>query len=310
MTYTFVKEHGFKVMSSLLDCVIVGAGPAGLTAAIYLARFRREFVLFDYGQSRASLIPLSKNYPAFVEGITGKDLLLSLKKQLRAYPVKIIRERVTSLEYVDEKSHLFKLASKNFTFHTPFVIFATGVKDISPSISFTRKAIESGLLRYCPICDGFEIINKKVAVITDNQRGLNEAMFLKTYSRHVTVIIANNKVFTANQLLKIKKAGIEIISKAQLRFDFIKHCVTALDSNHFTYYFDTLYSALGCEKTNDLAINMGAKSIRGDVVVNKHQCTSIPGLYAIGDTIDGLNQLCVAQGQAAIAATDIHNKCQ
>lgn len=292
-----------------LDCVIVGAGPAGLSAAIYLARYRRRFMLFDDGNSRASLIPAANNYPGELKGISGVALLNSLKKQIEVYSTKIIHERIISLECINEEDHIFKLASANHTVTAPFVVLATGVQDISPKIPSLIKALQFGLLRYCPICDAYEIINKQIAVLTDNQQGLNEALFLKTYSPHVTVLISDNTLFSLWQLSKLKKANIKVIRNARLKFNFAQHKVTAITPSATQYHFDTLYSALGCMKTNTLAIKMGAKSSKGEIIVNKHQRTSIPGLYAIGDTILGLNQLCVAQSQGAIAATHIHNHC-
>ncbi|MDP3268978.1 MAG: hypothetical protein Q8M40_08005, partial [Legionella sp.] len=83
--------------SPVLDCIIVGGGPAGLTAAIYLARFRRQFKIFNYGQSRASLIPLSHNYPGFSKGISGVELLNRLKGQLKKYNIPVIKQKIETL---------------------------------------------------------------------------------------------------------------------------------------------------------------------------------------------------------------------
>ena len=80
------------------DCLIIGGGPAGLTAAVYLARYRRRIILFDGGDSRASLIPKSHNYPGFPEGVSGPGLLQALRKQAQAYGVQMIGARITELK--------------------------------------------------------------------------------------------------------------------------------------------------------------------------------------------------------------------
>jgi thioredoxin reductase (NADPH) len=83
------------------DCLIIGGGPAGLTAAVYLARYRRRIVLFDAGESRASLIPKSRNYPGFPEGVSGPGLLRALRKQAQAYGVQMVGARIAELKRED-----------------------------------------------------------------------------------------------------------------------------------------------------------------------------------------------------------------
>lgn len=293
---------------SLLDCIIIGGGTAGLTAALYLARFRRNFIIFDAGDSRTARIPLSRNYPAFPDGISGDDVLKKLKAQLKPYSVSINQEKIETLELLSPFH--FVISTSNGTFSAQHVILATGVKDRAPDLPHLKQAVALGLVRYCPVCDAFEIIDKKIAVITQDQHGLNEALFLRHYSPYITLIIQGKKVnFSHKKLQEIKKAKIQLLENPVLDIHIDKQCITAQTQDHKIITFDALYCALGCIKNNKLAMNLGAKETKGDLIVNKHQQTSIKGLYAIGDSIFGLNQLCVAQGSAAIAAVAIHNHC-
>ena len=292
----------------MLDCIIIGGGPAGLTAALYLARFRRNFKIFDAGDSRSSYIPLSRNYPAFPEGISGDDLLSRLKTQLKPYSVTLTREKIEALELI-APFHFIASTSKN-TYGTQHVIMATGVNDISPDLPHLKKAVQLGLVRYCPICDAFEIIDKKIGVITQDKHGLKEALFLRHYSPHINLIIQGKHLnFTRKEQLEIKKANIQLLENPTLDININQRCITVRTKDHKIIVLDTLYCAFGCIKNNKLAVNLGAKETKGDLIVNKHQQTSIKGLYAIGDNISGLNQLCVAQGSGAIAAVAIHNHC-
>ena len=136
----------------IYDCVIIGGGPAGLTAAVYLARYRRNVIVFDSGKSWAALIPKSHNYPGFADGISGKELLGVLEDQVSAYEIAIRPDRVTSL--VRNQSG-FAVTCGEDEVGARFVLMATGIVDEHPSIEGLDEAIARGIIRYCPVCDGF-----------------------------------------------------------------------------------------------------------------------------------------------------------
>jgi len=297
-----------KITKECIDCLIIGAGPAGIAAAIYLARFRRKFMIFDCDESRALCIPRSHNYPAFLKGITGPDLLKRLKNQLKTYGIKIIREKINTLDLV--ASHQFIASSTNITVRAKNVLLATGVEDIEPSLPHIDHAVRRGLVRHCPICDGYEVIDKKIAIISQGKAGLGEALFMRHYSPDIT-FITEEKVtnYTKKELQQIQEAGIKLIEAPILQIDLKDERITALHFSDAPYEFDTIYSALGSIKKSKLALDLGAAHKKGDIIVDAHQQTSIAGLYAAGDIVSGLNQICVAQGQAAIASVAIHNDC-
>src|ERR1700682_1379453 len=178
-----------------LDCLIIGGGPAGLTAAIYLARYRRNVVVFDSGESRAALIPESHNYPGFARGISGRKLLSLLKKQADAYGVAMIHTRVTSLIRTQAG---FVGCHDGGKVSARFVLLATGIVDANPKVEQLDKAIEEGSLRYCPVCDGFEAIDRRLAVLGDGGGASSKARFLRTYSRDVTLLWQKEKPLDAN----------------------------------------------------------------------------------------------------------------
>ena len=146
-----------------LDCVVIGGGPAGLSAAIYLARFRRNVKVIDAGNSRASLIPLSHNYPGFPNGISGKELLDHFRAQAASFGMHITQGTVHRLERLENGD--FLTFFENEVVRSRKVMLATGLRDIEPEMPQLRQAIQQGHIRYCPICDGYEVAGKKVAVI-------------------------------------------------------------------------------------------------------------------------------------------------
>lgn len=293
-----------------VDCLIVGAGPAGLTAAIYLARFRRKLALVDGGSSRASWIPVSHNYPGFPQGISGDELLARLRAQAQRYGVEIVHGLVEQLE---RNERGFLAGSPAGQVAASRVLLATGIVDEQPPIADLREAIRLGCIRLCPVCDAFEATDKQIAVLGPASSGLEHALFLRTYSRSVTLFATGDGSDVADaQRAAMRQAGIvfraEKIAQISVNANRRVSVRTQAGAKH---EFDTLYSMAGGHSRNELAMQLGARcTSSGYLDVDAHQQTSVPGLYAAGDVVKALNQISVAAGEAAIAATHIHNHLQ
>jgi thioredoxin reductase (NADPH) len=290
---------------SPLDCVIVGGGPAGLTAAIYLMRYRRTAQVIDGGGSRASLIPLSHNYPGFPEGIRGKDLLNRMRSQAARYGAQISDGVV---DRVEKKDGSFTVYCDGQAIAARTVILATGALDIEPNLPDVPNAIAQGFLRHCPICDGYEVIGKAVAVIGDDTHGVNEALFLKTYTDKLSMLtLGNSARLTEEDRQRLAKANIALIEQPVIEVDMQGRLITGLRlADGSELHVDSVYSALGTRVRSDLARQIGANHDNDCLVVSHAMETSVPGLYAAGDVVKGMSQICVASGHAAIAATAIH----
>ncbi|MEA2876721.1 MAG: thioredoxin reductase [Hyphomicrobiales bacterium] len=289
-------------MPDELDCLIVGGGPAGLTAAIYLARYRRKAQVIDAGQSRASLIPESHNYPGF-KGIRGSELLLRLKEQAGAHGAAWGNGEVTALS---RRLNGFTARWDGEEVRARYVLLATGLVDKRPDREVARDAVDSAAIRYCPICDGFEALDKRIGVLGRLDEAGKKALFMRTYSRDITVFATNQG--TPEERRALEAAGVAI--KGRLRT--IKEGDDGLavtDEAGALYQLDVLYPALGCTVRSELATILGAECTQvGTLRVDEHQQTTVDGLYAIGDVVSDLHQLSVATGHAAIAATAIHNR--
>src|SRR4051812_15448327 len=140
------------------DCLIVGGGPAGLMAAIYLARFRRRVCVIDAGQSRAALIPRSHNLAGFAHGLSGSELIARMSEQVADLRVPIVKARVNALTRNDG---LYRAGWDSGEALAPMVVLACGIVDVHPEFEGWRAAVDDGLLRYCPVCDAFEAIDKR-----------------------------------------------------------------------------------------------------------------------------------------------------
>jgi thioredoxin reductase (NADPH) len=288
----------------LHQSIIIGAGPAGLTAACYLGRFHRPSVVLDHGDSRARWIPKSHNTPGFPAGVGGEELLARLREQALQYGAQIRPAHVKELA-CDEQG--FTVTTSVEVYRSRYVIVATGVKDELPRVSGAAAAVHQAILKICPICDAYESSGKHIAVIGTGEHAFREAQFLQTYSDRITLInVGEDSDEFRAQIeavgVRYRRAEIE-----NLRFD--ERSVSVVDKEHETDTFEVVYSALGCHPQNQLAARLGATcDEHGALVVNAHQQTSITGLYAAGDVVRGLNQIVVAEAEAAMAATDIHNR--
>ena len=286
------------------SAIIIGAGPAGLTAACYLGRFRRPSVVLDHGESRARWIPKSHNTPGFPAGVGGEELLARVREQALNYGAQIRLAQVLELARTEFG---FEARTATEVYHSRYVILATGVRDELPRVSGAEKAIQRAVLKICPICDAFESSGKQIAVIGKGDHAFREAQFLQTYSDRITLV--NVGEHTEAFRGQIETAGIRYIRALVENLNFDEHMVRVLGTDNKTHTFEVVYSALGCHPQNQLAGALGAEcDERGAITVNAHQQTSIPGLYAAGDVVRGLNQIVVAEAEAAMAATDIHNR--
>src|SRR5918998_5462601 len=181
------------MMDEPLDCLIVGGGPAGLTAAIYLARFHLDILVVDAGKSRAAWIPCSHNHAGFPDGINGKELLERMRAQAQKYGAKIETSRVTKLEQCD--NGVFAAEWGAGSRQARSVLIATGVTNRRPPMEpeLHDEALSRGLIRYCPICDGYEVTDKKVGVIGSGSKGVSESVFLRGYTEDITLIAPDTR---------------------------------------------------------------------------------------------------------------------
>lgn len=304
---TYVGQGDGSGDDGVDDCIIIGAGPAGLTAAIYLARFHLSIRLFDSGSSRAAMIPCTRNHAGYPEGIAGKELLRLMREQAEKYGAYREDKKVTAI--VPEGDD-FRIVTDDGDFRARTVLLATGVVNHRPNIlpEVHDPALERGLMRYCPICDGYEVTDKRVGVIGTGDHGMREALFLRGYTRDVTLIAPEAEhALDAACAATLDEAGI-------VRVDgpcggwAIEGDRIALDTAGGRMAFDSVYPALGSRIRSHLALAAGARaSDEGCLEVDDHQRTSVAGLFAAGDVVKGLDQISHAMGEAGVAATTIRN---
>jgi thioredoxin reductase (NADPH) len=290
------------------DVVIVGAGPAGLTAALYLARYRRNVLVLHDGKSRALRIPLTHNAPGFPEGVRGPDLIARMTRHAARYGAAVRQAEVAAIEAM---AGGFRLRLEDgSTRLSRAVILATGVdlNQVDLPDAVHEAAIRAGVLRYCPVCDGYEHIDKRIGVIGCDTNGAAEALFLRGYSQNLTLMPLSRPELSSAEARALADAGIRLEAGALLALEPGADDITVRLDTGASLAFDVIYPALGCRPRSSLAEQLGLDLTEAGCVTSDSVFESrVEGVFAAGDLVEGLDQISVAMGHGAVAATRAHN---
>lgn len=289
------------------DVVVIGAGPAGLTAALYLGRYHRKVVVLHDGTSRALRCPETHNAPGFPDGITGKDLVARMTRHAETYGAEIIQAEVTRVE---REGKGFVVRAGDQTWRARAVILATGVSinQIEMPQDQHEQAIADGVLRYCPVCDGYEGTDRALGVIGCDSSGAAEALFLRQFSDRIILMPLSHSELTADEQRQLDTAGVVVTQGALDRLEPNDRTMVVHLENGGRVEVDVLYPALGMTPRSDivrgLGVEINAAGCLGETTIFGSR---VPGFYAAGDVVEGLDQISVASGHGAIAATKAHN---
>jgi thioredoxin reductase (NADPH) len=292
----------------VLDCLIIGGGAAGLAAAMYLGRYRRRALVIDDGGSRLAMIPKSRNVLGFPDGIAGPELLERMRLHAERFGTPRELGRVQRLALLEDAR--FEAVAGSRRVLARKVLLATGARDVEPDIPGLAPSLKAGQVRYCPVCDGYETQGRRVAVLGKEVHGLRESAFVAGFGNQVTwLCMGSQQAVAREELARLGQLGVQMVDHEprEIRCQPGQGVLVEMNDGQ-TLAFDVLYPALGLTHASQLATALGARAQDdGQLEVDEHCQTSVPGLYAAGDVAAGLNQINVAAGHAAIAATAIHN---
>ena len=290
------------------DVIIIGAGPAGISASLYTVRANKKTLILYEDKSSLEKTDKIENYYGFENGINGKDLYETGIKQAENLGVDVKREEVIKIEMNADSvndngnNYRFTVTTSNYTYKSKVVILATGNKKNKPKITGIEKFEGKGV-SYCAICDGFFYRNKDVAVIGSGDYAISETNDLINVVKDVTILTNGEKApnFRADNV-KIETRGIKEIkgdSKVEeVEFDDGTKLKT-----------DGIFVAQGVAGSTDFAKKLGAITNKDKIVVNEKMETNISGLFACGDCTGGLLQVSKAVYEGAIAGLEAIRKC-
>lgn len=291
------------------EIAIIGAGPAGLSAALYAARYCRSTIVLHDGKARAQGIPLTHNAPGFDSGISGPDLLDRMRHHAEKYGAIFVEMHVDTAILEGDRFHLKANDGSEWTART--LILATGLElnKIPLDQQTHDDAVAKGVLRYCPVCDGYEHRGARIGVVGCDASGAAEALFLRQFSDDVKLLPRRDVELSASERRDLEAAGVTTVTAPIVGYEPCDNeMLVFLEGSSEPMKFDVIYPALGSRPRSRLARALGlAVDEAGKVDAKLPFGSDVPGLFAAGDVVEGLDQISVAMGHGAIAATKAHN---
>jgi thioredoxin reductase (NADPH) len=285
------------------DVVILGAGPAGISAGLYAHRGGLKTLILNNPASSSALgqAHMISNYYGFPNGITGKDLLDNGIMQAKNLGIEVKDEEVVDLSMFSDQVYLVKTSENEYS--AKAIIIALGDKKQKPDIQGIEEYTGKGV-SYCAVCDGFFYKGKNVAVIGDGKYALNEIEHLKN-------IVGSVKLFTNGEDVKVE-CDVEVDTRKINSITGENKVETVNFEDGTSEKIDGIFIAIGTAGGNDLATKMGVLTDNNTIVVNEKMETNVPGIYACGNITGGLLQVNKAAYEGAQAGlnaiTYIKNK--
>ena len=292
----------------LYDALVIGGGPAGLSAALQLARSNRHVAVVDAGAGRSSFRQVNHNYLGFPGGIRASELRELGRKQVAMYPVAFLEDAAESLRQAPRKVFEAGLGSGR-AIRARTVILATGVTDDFPKVPNWREYVGRSLF-WCIVCDGYAARGKRtLAIGNDDEAGITALQFLQ-FTASVALLTGPGAELSPAMRRRLRAHEVRVITGEIARFlgdDGVLCSVVLEDDSEIDAGF--VFSLLGSSPNSGLAEDAGARlASTGYVSVDEHQATSVPGLFAAGDVSHRhSHQVATAVHEGLTAATAAHH---
>ncbi len=265
----------------MYDVIIIGAGPAGISASLYTKRANLNTLVIYSEKSNIEKTEKISNYYGFANGISGKDLYQTGIKQAKNLNVEVAEEEVLKIEVIEKD---FTVTTNKKTYETKALILATGTEKNIPDIKGIKEFEGKGI-SYCAICDGFFFKNKNVAVLGNGNYAISETNDLINIANDIT-ILTNGK-----QAPEIRAENVSINEKEIKEIHGNEKVEEVEFTDNTRLKTDGIFIAEGTERTVEFAKKLGIIINNNSIIVNDNMETNIPGIYACGDCTGGLLQI-------------------
>lgn len=279
-------------MDPIYDCLVIGGGPAGLSAAVYMGRFLRRTLVLDVGEGRSSYSQVNDNYLGFPSGIPIRELRRLGREQAQRFGAEIRTTEVTRLE---KENGNFLAHCRGNVYRGKTVILCTGVEDIWPDIPDANSYVGKTLY-WCIACDGFRTANKDIVIFGSDDDAATSACQFKLYTDRITFIAPPGKLECSEPKIKsLEEHGIGMLEgkvvQVKGRPDRLEAIV--LEDGR-SIPCDLIFSLYGCRPNVKLALDLGADlTSKGYVRIDHDGYTTVPGLFCAGD-VSGIHSHQVA----------------
>lgn len=274
----------------MYDVIVIGSGPAGITAAIYAKRRNLSILVISKGNGTLQKAEKIDNYYGFENGISGKELYVNGIKQAKNLGIDFIEDEVINIEYINQ----FTIETVNSKYEAKAVILATGVSRNVPNIKGIKEFEGKGV-SYCAVCDSFFYKGKDVAVLGDGNYAIHEFETLKPIASSVTILT------NGNTMVENRDSSIEVNSKKIREFRGDTKLEKVEFEDNTMQNLNGVFIAMGTASSSDLARKIGARIENNNIVVNENMETTVPSLFACGDCTGGLLQISKAVYEGAKA---------
>ncbi|MDZ7850540.1 MAG: NAD(P)/FAD-dependent oxidoreductase [Halodesulfurarchaeum sp.] len=294
-----------KIADQQYEVVVVGGGPAGMTAAMYTTRLGHETAIVDRGGGRAAMMQEVHNLLGVKEETSGAEFLGIGREQLEAYGTEFHRDKVESCSR--SASGTIQLAGTNATYTADAVVLATGFSDIRPDPPLPRTGRG---LHYCLHCDAHMFVDKSVYVMGHAESAAHVAALMLNFTDEVDLLTRGDPIDWSDETDEMLQGH---------PIDVIHEDVTGVQNGEDGWLkslefedgavreYRGGFAMYGAEYNNGLARELGCEiNADGSIEVDGHGRTSVDGVYAVGDCTPGHNQVPIALGQGAKAGIDIH----
>lgn len=285
-----IRKEGF----GMVDVIIIGNGPAGISAALYTHRAGLNTLII--GRDSGSLAKADKieNYYGFSEPVSGNELIKSGIAAAKRLGINIVSDEVVNIQYNGN----LVVKTKGLEVEALSVIIATGSSRNAPKIAGLEEFEGKGV-SYCAVCDGFFYKGKDVCVLGEGNYALNEAIELLPIAKSVTIVTNGAEPTVAvNDGINVRTEKILSISGETSVEEIIFEDGTSLKT-------DGVFVAVGVAGSSSLAKQVGAQTEGSKIVVDENMATNVPGLYAAGDCTEGMLQIARAVYEGAKAGTEV-----
>ncbi len=283
----------------MYDVIIIGKGPAGLSAALYTVRSNLRTLIIGKNDSRLLKADKIDNYFGFSQTISGKQLLEDGESQVKRLGAEVLLDEVISIE----KDDFFKVSTTSDSFMCKAVLLATGqphkVIRIENLVKFEGRGVS-----YCSTCDGFFYNNLKVGVLGNRDFAIHEAMELMTYTKDIT-IYTNGKQLEISSEHTDDAARLKIETRKISKLDGTEFLQRIHFSDGTSDNIDGMFVASESASSIDFARKLGILADGNTVITDGDQQTNLEGVFAAGDCASSFKQISVAVGQGALAGKAI-----
>ena len=281
----------------MYDVIVIGSGPAGITAAIYAKRRKLSILVISKGNGALQKTEKIDNYYGFENGISGEELYENGIKQAKNLGIDFIEDEVINIKYINQ----FTVETVNSKYEAKAVILATGVSRNVPNIKGIKEFEGKGV-SYCAVCDSFFYKDKDVAVLGDGNYAIHEFETLKPVASSVTILT------NGNTMVENRDSSIEVNSKKIREFRGDTKLEEVEFEDNTIQNLNGVFIAMGTASSSDLARKIGARIENNNIIVNENMETTVPGLFACGDCTGGLLQISKAVYEGAKAGLAVLKK--